>query len=182
VRKTACLDEDGFNRRSEFAFYVLGIICEPKDRGNKIMRVIETVNEALELKVDMVIDVLPNPEETGGQKQYEDLLTLLAELEAEGFFAELDSVIFTHDKLLSAPEEVDCREQYEDLFTLLTELEADGFFREQVTATLDQPKATWSLQNHVDKLIQPMAAIRAKAIACFDSNSTLTAKMSCTLS
>ncbi len=145
------------------------------------MKATETVIEALEPKVHTDRDVLPNLVETASQNQYADLVTLLAELEAEGFFAELDSVTFAHDRLLSATEEVDGREQYEALTRLLAELEAEGFFKDLDATTYSNPRAQWSLQHLVTKLIQPIAAMRTKTIACFDSHTTLAAKVACTL-
>ena len=147
------------------------------------MRATEATTEALKLKVDTERDVLPNPEVTVSQGQYADLVTLLAELEAEGYFAEPNVTTQDRDALLSDPEEEAFgQEKYEAFVTFLAELEAEGCLSELDAATLGQPRAQSWLEHQVTKLIEPIAAMRTKTIAYFDRHTTLTAKVACTLS
>ncbi len=184
------------------------------------MKAKETITEALELKVDTDKDILPNPEGTG-QRQYQDLVILLAELEAEGYFAEPDVATQDRDELPSDPEEETVgQEKYEAFVTLLAELEAEGYFAEPDAATQDRDELpsdpeeetvgqekyeafvtflaeleaegclselnaatlgkhraqSW-LKHQGAKLIQLIAAMRTKPIACFDRHTTLTAKV-----
>ncbi|NKB17306.1 MAG: hypothetical protein HC770_03015 [Pseudanabaena sp. CRU_2_10] len=146
------------------------------------MKSTATISEALELKVDTDKVILQNPEVTG-QRQYQDLVILLAELEAEGYFAELDVATQDRDELPSDPEEETFgQEKYEAFVAFLAELEAEGCLSELDAATLGQPRAQSWLEHQVTKLIQPIAAMRTKPIACFDRHTTLTAKVACTLS
>lgn len=146
------------------------------------MKAKETITEALELKVDTDKDILPNPEGTG-QRQYQDLVILLAELEAEGYFAEPDVATQDRDELPSEPEdETVGQEKYKTFVTLLAELEAEGCLSELDAATLGKHRAQSWLKHQGAKLIQLIAAMRTKPIACFDRHTTLTAKVACTLS
>lgn len=146
------------------------------------MKAKETITEALELKVDTDKDILPNPEGTG-QRQYQDLVILLAELEAEGYFAEPDVATQDRDELPSEPEdETVGQEKYKTFVTLLAELEAEGCLSELNAATLGKHRAQSWLKHQGAKLIQLIAAMRTKPIACFDRHTTLTAKVACTLS
>jgi hypothetical protein len=133
------------------------------------MKATENIAEELELNVD-----------------YGDLVTLLAELEAEGFFDALDADTLEHQILLSDLEaESDNKGTYEALTILLEELEAEGFFKDLEAATIftqaHREVQRWS-RHQASKLSQLTTAMCTKTIACFDSNSTLTAKVACTLS
>jgi hypothetical protein len=133
------------------------------------MKATENITEAIEAIAD-----------------YGDLVTLLAELEAEGFFDGLDAATLEHQILLSDLEtESDSKGTYEALTTLLEGLEAEGFFKDLEAATIctqaHREVQRWS-RHQASKLSQLTTAMCTKTIACFDSNSTLTAKMSCTMS